>query len=125
MSDAHIVLTARPSLSLLGTSALLLLCVNLPWMSDAHIVLTARPSLSLLGTSALLLLCVDLYTFSWSYSTPYIQGGSADDVDSNSKTPRMLALGRRHKTLVKYLDTRDTSNIWDWRYSGIPLIRTP
>ena len=37
-------------------------------------------------------------------------------MDSNSKTPRMLAVGRRHKTLVKFLDTRDASNLWDWRY---------
>ena len=44
------------------------------------------------------------------------QGGSVDDVDSNGKTPRMLAVGRKHSRLVKFLDTRDTAKTWDWRY---------
>ena len=38
-----------------------------------------------------------------------------EDKDSNSKTARMLALGRRHKSLVKFMDTRDLSSIWDWK----------
>jgi hypothetical protein len=42
-------------------------------------------------------------------------GGSVEDKDSNSKTARMLALGRRHKSLVKFMDTRDLSSIWDWK----------
>ena len=39
-----------------------------------------------------------------------------DDVDSRGKTPRMLAVGRNHRKLVKFLDTRDMASIWDWRY---------
>ena len=38
-----------------------------------------------------------------------------EDIDSNNKTPRTLAVGRRHRSLVKFLDTRDIASIWDWR----------
>ena len=39
-----------------------------------------------------------------------------DDHDKNNKTPRKLAEGRRHRLLLKYLDTKDSSTFWDWRY---------
>ena len=44
-----------------------------------------------------------------------IQGASVEEEDKNGKTPRQLAVGRRHRALIKYLDTKDSSNFWDWR----------
>ena len=50
------------------------------------------------------------------YLHSIMQGAIVEDLDSNSKTPRMLALGRRHRELVKLLDKKDASvNFLDWR----------
>ena len=53
-----------------------------------------------------------------------IQGASSDEYDTNNKTPRMLAMGRRHRMLLKFLDKKDTGgeSLWDWRYSVIDSI---
>ena len=45
----------------------------------------------------------------------YYQGAAVDDRDNNNKTPHMLAVGRKHRMLIKFLEKKDSGNWWDWR----------
>ena len=44
----------------------------------------------------------------------FFQGAKVDDVDSNGKTPRVLAVGRRNRMLIKFLDNKDSgaASLW-------------
>ncbi len=49
-----------------------------------------------------------------------MQGASPEEPDNNNKTPRMLAQGRRHRMLIKFLDNKDTGgNLWNWRCGSL------
>lgn len=49
----------------------------------------------------------------------FLQGAITEDADSNNKTPKMLATGRRHREVVKLLDKKEASvDFWDWRLKG-------
>lgn len=77
------------------------------------------PSLYMCAQNAAYVICYCLSVCPLYSMYSFLQGANIEDPDSNSKTPKMLAVGRRHRELVKLLDKKDSAvDFWDWRLEG-------